>query len=88
MKGEASGTCAALAKAHAVATSSNCGKVLKLCTTKLEVETHSSGQVNDLGYGKNVQDDWRVESLHEMGNPQPSSYVSFLCEGIWRRFRD
>lgn len=50
------------------ATSSNCGKLLKL-----QLPTHprkrDGGQGNDLAYGKNVED----ELYSEMDNPQPSS---------------
>lgn len=54
-----------------MATSSNCGKFLKLYLPSQSGNT-SDGRGNDLGYGKNDRDDL----IREMDNPQPSPKVS------------
>lgn len=56
------------------ATLSNCGKALKLEVPSCYAKA-GSGRGNDLGYGKNLQDDSTRES-DQMGNPQRSSKVS------------
>ena len=58
------------------ATPSNCGESLKGSLPN-QCSKEAGGQVNSLGYGKNV-------SHATMGNPQPSPY-SLL---VWGRFRD
>jgi hypothetical protein len=47
-------------------------------TPKPVYSKEAGGQVNSLGYGKNV-------SHVTMGNPQPSPYSLFM---VWGRFRD
>lgn len=50
---------------YAIATLSNCGDTLKLALPSHDGNMHD-GQVNDLGYGKNVQDDNNGQSAAKL----------------------